>query len=75
VLNERQLLQCLYHPFLINIVYAFQNRENLYLVMDLVSGGDLRYHLIKQTKFNEEQTSKIKVKLEFFVAYERYNAS
>jgi serine/threonine protein kinase len=36
--------------------------------MDLVSGGDLRYHLIKQTKFNEEQTSKIKVKLEFFVA-------
>jgi serine/threonine protein kinase len=36
--------------------------------MDLVSGGDLRYHLIKQTKFNEEQTSKIKVQLEFFVA-------
>ena len=43
--------------FLINIIYAFQNRENLYLVMDLVSGGDLRYHLIIQTKFSEERTS------------------
>jgi hypothetical protein len=28
--------------------------------MDLVNGGDLRYHLIKQNKFNEEQTSNIK---------------
>lgn len=43
--------------FLINIVYAFQNKENLYLVMDLVSGGDLRHHLVKQTKFNEQQAS------------------
>lgn len=24
---------------------AFQDRENLYLVMDLMNGGDLRYHI------------------------------
>lgn len=68
MLNERQLLQCLYHPFLINIVFAFQSRENLYLVMDLVNGGDLRYHLIRQNKFNEEQTSITSLEVEFFVA-------
>lgn len=68
VLNEKQLLQCLYHPFLINIIYAFQNRDNLFLVMDLVNGGDLRYHLIKQVKFTEEQTSNRTTKLEFFIA-------
>ncbi len=38
--------------------FAFQDKENLYLVMDLLTGGDLRYHISKQKKFTEEQTSK-----------------
>jgi serine/threonine protein kinase len=37
--------------------YAFQDRENLYLVMDYLSGGDLRYHICKNRRFTEEQTS------------------
>jgi hypothetical protein len=56
-MNELNLLKCLKDDFLINALYAFQDRENLYLIMDLVNGGDLRFHLIKNTKFNEEQTS------------------
>ena len=39
--------------------YAFEDRENLYLVIDLMSGGDLRFHIGKWRRFNEEQTSKI----------------
>lgn len=35
--------------------YAFQDRENLYLVMDLLTGGDLRYHISKHRRFSEEQ--------------------
>ncbi len=38
------------------MVYAFQDRENLYLVMDLMTGGDLRYHIGRQRRFNEIQT-------------------
>jgi hypothetical protein len=38
--------------------YAFQDNENLYLVMDLLTGGDLRYHISKMKRFSEEQTSK-----------------
>ena len=38
--------------------YAFQDRENLYLVIDIMPGGDLRYHFAKHRKFSEEQTSK-----------------
>ena len=34
--------------------YAFQDFENIFLVTDLVTGGDLRYHLNKQKRFNEE---------------------
>ncbi len=37
--------------------YAFQDNDNLYLVMDLLTGGDLRYHICKQKKFTEDQTS------------------
>lgn len=39
--------------------YAFQDTDNLYIAMDLLTGGDLRYHICKQIHFNEEQTSKL----------------
>ena len=41
------------------MIFAFQDRENLYLVMDLMSCGDLRYHINKKQLFNELQASKI----------------
>lgn len=54
---ERELLCRLNHPFICNICYAFQDTENLYLVIELSNGGDLRYHLFRNTKFDEKQTS------------------
>ncbi len=45
VMNEKEFLARLTHPFLVNMTYAFQDRENLYLIMDYLDGGDLRYHL------------------------------
>jgi serine/threonine protein kinase len=35
------------HSFLVNMYFAFQDKENLYLVMDYMQGGDLRYHIGK----------------------------
>ena len=35
---------------------AFQDRDALYLVMDLMPGGDLRYHICRKHRFNEQQT-------------------
>ena len=58
VIYERILLPRMNHPFIINMHYSFQDKDNLYIVMDLLTGGDLRYHLCKQKKFDEEQTSK-----------------
>ena len=37
---------------------AFQDRENLYLVMDYAQGGDFRYHL-PYKHFNEKETRKL----------------
>ena len=45
------------YRFLVNMHYAFQDRENLYLVIDIMPGCDLRYHFAKYRKFTEEQTS------------------
>ena len=56
VINERKLLQNLKDSFIVNMQYAFQDSENLYLVMDLMPGGDFRYHLSRHKDFTEEQT-------------------
>lgn len=53
VMNERLLLSRLRHPFLINMRYAFQDSENLYLIMDYLQGGDLRYHIGRHKSFSE----------------------
>lgn len=44
------------YRFLINMFYAFSDYENLYLVTDLVTSGDMRYHLSKRKKFTEPET-------------------
>ena len=59
--GERDFLSILLHPFIVNMVCSFQDYDNLYLVMDLLTGGDLRYHLCKIRHFSEEETK-------FFIA-------
>ena len=54
--NERDLLSKLNHPFIVNMHFSFQNSNYLYLVIDLFTGGDLRYHLFHRKSFNEEQS-------------------
>ena len=56
VLFERQLLSRIRNPFIVNLIYSFQDSENLYLVMDFLKGGDLRYHICKNSNITEEQT-------------------
>ena len=56
VMNERKLLAVLKHPFIVNMQYAFQDHDNLFLVMDLMPGGDLRFHIGRMKAFSEDQT-------------------
>jgi serine/threonine protein kinase len=35
---------------------AFQDRQNCYLLMDYLDGGDLRYYINRNYSFTEEQT-------------------
>ena len=56
IMSERTLLSKLNNPFIVNMYFAFQDFANLYLVMDLLSGGDLRYQLSKKKRFSEKET-------------------
>ena len=61
VLRELRLLSSLRHQFIVNALFAFQDNTNLYLVLNLMPGGDLRFHMSRYKRFTEEQTK-------FFVA-------
>ena len=56
IMSERNLLATMHHSFIVNMHFAFQDFYNLYLVMDLLTGGDLRYHIAHKRTFTETQT-------------------
>ena len=41
------------YSFLVKLQFAFQDRDNLYLVFDYLIGGDLSYHLSKHKMFSD----------------------
>ncbi|CAL4098227.1 unnamed protein product, partial [Meganyctiphanes norvegica] len=54
VLTEIDILASLSHPFLVNLWYSFQDCEDVFMVVDLLVGGDLRYHTQQGVQFAEE---------------------
>jgi len=52
---EKNILQKLVHPFLVNLHYAFQTDDKVVFVMDYVNGGELFFHLQRDRKFPEER--------------------
>ena len=44
VLMELAIMQKIDSDFIVNVHWAFHDDDYLYLVMDLMHGGDLRYH-------------------------------
>ncbi|ORZ00897.1 kinase-like domain-containing protein [Syncephalastrum racemosum] len=45
IISERRILEQVSHALIVNLRYAFQDDENLFMVLDLMLGGDLRFHL------------------------------
>ncbi|KAI1432624.1 kinase-like domain-containing protein [Xylaria sp. CBS 124048] len=52
--TERQILESVNrHPFVVNLYYAFQDREKLYLILEYGQGGELFTHLSTEKMFSE----------------------
>ena len=41
VIREKNIMASIDHPFVVNLVCTFQDERNLYMVLDLVQGGEL----------------------------------
>jgi serum/glucocorticoid-regulated kinase 2 len=50
---ERDILEKIKNPFIVNLHYAFQTPDKLYFILDFVNGGELFSHLRKTKKFPE----------------------
>lgn len=53
--SERAILNEIKHPYIVQLRFAFQNEEKLYLVTDYYNGGTLFYHLRKANYFSEQR--------------------
>jgi serine/threonine protein kinase len=45
------------HPFIVNLYYAFQDHEKLYLILEYAEGGELFHHLAAERMFPEDTAS------------------
>jgi protein-serine/threonine kinase len=52
---ERDLLVKTNCPFVVNIKFAFQDKENLYIITEFMQGGELFFHLHKEKRFDNEK--------------------
>lgn len=44
-LNEKQILQRVNSRFIVNLAYAYEAKDSLCLVLTLMNGGDLKFHI------------------------------
>ncbi|KAJ4828414.1 hypothetical protein Tsubulata_022866 [Turnera subulata] len=58
ILAERDILISARNPFVVRLFYSFTCRENLYLVMEYLNGGDL-YSLLKNLGCLDEDMARI----------------
>ncbi|WOG96941.1 hypothetical protein DCAR_0416280 [Daucus carota subsp. sativus] len=58
ILAERDILISVRNPFVVRFFYSFTGRDNLYLVMEYLNGGDL-YSLLKNLGCLEEDMARV----------------
>lgn len=54
-LNERKALAAVESKFVVNLKYSFHSKDDVYLILDLMTGGDLGYHLHQKQRFPKKE--------------------
>ncbi|KAL7541524.1 hypothetical protein ACHAXR_013198 [Thalassiosira sp. AJA248-18] len=54
-LNEQKCLADINSPFVVNLKYSFQSSTDVFLILDLMTGGDLSYHLSLKGCFTKKE--------------------
>ncbi|KAF5841276.1 kinase-like domain-containing protein, partial [Dunaliella salina] len=58
VTNERNILAMANNPFVVRFYYSFTSKENLYIVMEYLNGGDC-YSLLRNLGALDEEVSRL----------------
>ena len=59
VCREQKILMALRHPFLANLWYTFQDQEDMFMVVELFRGGDLKFHIDSKSAVFDKHTLRI----------------
>ena len=54
-LGERNLMSQIQHPFCVGMKGSFKDDRFVFIIMEVVTGGELFTHLRRERKFNDEQ--------------------
>lgn len=69
IMTEITILKNVHHPNIINLHHVFENRHKIYLVMELLEGGELFDLIVKRGCLTEAETSKVMRQVIQAVAY------
>ena len=53
-MTERSLLEKLNHTFIVKLFYAFQDKTKLYFITEFMQGGELFFHLRRNSQYKEK---------------------
>lgn len=53
VMNEKEILEKISHPFITKMHYSFSTKNYLNLVLDFCPGGELFFHIVKNKRLEE----------------------
>lgn len=56
-INEKSILEMVNHPNIVNLYYAFQDNDKVYLILEYLSGGELFHHLAQEKFMTEKNAS------------------
>ena len=54
-INEQICLADVKSPFVVSLAYSFHSQEDVFLILDLMTGGDLSFHLCQKGLFSKKE--------------------
>jgi serine/threonine protein kinase len=57
-MREIEILKMCQHPFIIRLLDVFENQETIYIVMEMLTGGDLFTYLEERNFVVSEERAK-----------------
>jgi len=55
IINEKEVMKKLKHPFIAKLYYSFQTRTKLYFILEYITGGNLSQYIKLKNELTEDQ--------------------